>query len=267
MGIQSIFDGLARWAGSLTGILTIFIIVAVILRISLSAIRDKHGKDSRAYRTAKLIVGAMIAIFIVNCIGTLFRRIGVFIASVSGGVIGFSTDVTNSIIADNVASTIALVAICAGLIILAFCNDFGTLIWIGWIIATGGVHAIYGNILATCIFGIVYFLWFGWMHLEIGLEWFPQRRAKTWETDGTPKSTKKTVIMAILWAGSVVLAYIAGEKSLIPSAVEYMHTYFEKVKAEKEAKAQAKAATEEAKEKAEESTNDAANLTAAATTE
>ena len=69
----TIIQTIAKWATSFTGILTIMIIMVTAIRLALTSVREKYGKESRHYRNMKLISGVACLIITINVISIFIR--------------------------------------------------------------------------------------------------------------------------------------------------------------------------------------------------
>lgn len=218
MGTQSIgiFGRIANWCGSVTGILTILIVATTANRMILTAIREKHGKESTFYRNSKLISGTLYLIFFVNCLSSIFRWL-----------LGIGTQAKMQVgdkIAVNTASTTQMWISVAILVIIYIvmmtradkrCKISSALI--ATTVLTAGIQIVCKKFWLTAIVAL-----FGLVILCAFVDCVGEPEEKE------HKITKKGVFLVITWAASVIAAYMAGEYSLVPKAIEYVQSHFKK---------------------------------------
>lgn len=221
MGAQniSIFGQIANWCGSVTGILTILIIATTANRMILTAIREKHGKESMFYRNSKLISGTIYLIFFVNCLGAISRWLFGLVMQTKtqiGTTIATNSDfVTRPAILTTILIIFYIVITASALKRVSMAQTI-----IAAIVLIAGIYIIHGSVGLTIgvgIFAIIVIV-----AISDGLS-----SADESETEREPL-TKKGIFLIITWAASVVAAYMAGEYSLVPKAIEYVQNHFKK---------------------------------------
>lgn len=238
MGTQniSIFSRIANWCGSVTGILTILIVATTANRMILTAIREKHGKESTFYRNSKLISGTIYLIFFVNCLSAIGR----WLFGISTHA---KTQVSTAITAN--ADFTARPAVLTTILIIFYIILTATALkrvsmaqsMIAATILTAGIHIIHGSVGATIGVGFFALIVVACCAMELEGESKPKKKREP--------LTKKGIFLVITWAASVIAAYMAGEYSLVPKAIEYVQNHFRKGTKPAEEKASENAGEEE----------------------
>lgn len=231
--MKDLLSATGNYFTSLTGIMTVLFILLALSRLILNSSRAKHGKDDQRYRNLKFAVGTFWAIFFVNALGIIWRHY-------SGAAWAFVTQ----------SSWTAYTTLCI-IYILSLAVSYRLLmimpVWIISILTAYAMNEI--NIAArTGGFGLgdhftglgnVGLIIFAICALIIALiasDDIDGRRKKMAEkasVDLADESSKATaaptaitsgqgVILGAVWLSSVILAYIAGEFSLIPKAQEFV---------------------------------------------
>lgn len=230
----NIFSRIGSWCGSITGILTIFVIATAINRMVLTAIREKHSKESLFYRNSKLISGTLYLIFFINCLGAICRRVLQIGMQTKAQIDTATIENTGSAIRPAVLIGI-LAIIYVAMISNALKHGRGLQIWIATITLISCVQIILSAPGLTIAVGILAIL--------LALSFCVELESTNYEDSESKKITKKGIFTAVAWIISVAAAYMAGEYSLIPKAIEYIQNRFDKEK---------KAATEDNKDIAKE---------------
>lgn len=135
------------------GVLTLLIIATTANRIILTAIREKHGKESTFYRNSKLISGMLFLIFFVNCLSSIGKWIfGIGMQTKTQASTTFTTN-TSFISRPTVLTTI-LIIIYIALMASAYRRVSISQVLITTTILTAGTHIIHGSTAATVCVGI-----------------------------------------------------------------------------------------------------------------
>ena len=200
-----IFNVVINWCCSIRGILSFLIIAFAANRIILTSIRDKYGKESTFYRNSKLISGTIFLVIIVNCLCALGKWIFGF------GILAQFQSLNPWMV------TAILAIIYIAMMASATKHDKSSLMLIATVILAFGLHIIHSNTTVTCIAAGLSTILAFFLGCEVV------------ESSVEPIGiTKKGVLLIIAWAASVVAAYMAGEYSLVPKAVEYVQNLLKK---------------------------------------
>lgn len=239
--LPTIIQTIVAWATSFTGILTIMIIMITAIRLVLTNIREKHGKESNYYRNMKHISGITCLIIVINATNILIR-------SHISGLWGFLNQslwyqcltfaacyIAVSSIAMKYLST--PIAITINIALAFFGNyvdktvEFAPVITIITVIVAFIVSLIMTDNISKA------------RNATIENNNTETIMLEPTEATESTKSTEQTgpiptnffarhsFLAAMLWAGSLVVAYLAGEYSLVPKAVEYIQSQIKKYSA------------------------------------
>ena len=231
MGNQSlsIVEKVVAWCGSFAGILTILVVAVTANRMILSAIREKHSKDSTFYRNAKTISFMAYAVFFINVIGVL-------LSNAKNGAISIGTVVIETPWA--VGMILAIIYIMA--LVIAASKVKVSIAWIGTVITICGTQLLtqdFDQNITDWTIGI------GILTLVISTCWTGfvlDLDKQSGDTNDETEEPHKGVILTLLWIASLIAAYLAGEYSLIPKLIEYFQDRAQKMAAKAEARRQAK---------------------------
>ncbi len=219
MGNQSIsiIGAIVNWCGSFAGILTILIVAITANRMLLTAIREKHQKDSTFYRNAKTISFMVYAIFTINVFAAVFGNL-------KGGAVDIGTKILS------MPWAVVMLLVIMYILSLIAADEYGHhyIVWIDTAVIIFGVQMITQDELqkitgATIITAIITIIASSFCSTDINNNAERGLYDKTTEQDSTNVGTShKGIILTTLWIASVVAAYLAGEYSLIPKLTEYL---------------------------------------------
>lgn len=218
---MEIMNRIGTWCGSVAGVLTILILLITFGRLIMTLLREKHGKDSLLYRTVKGFPTIICVIYVINMVAHLCGR-------VTSSISTAASSATEAVLAQQwMTVTVWLLAYCI-LIWLAGSLEAGIFMWAAAVLGVVGSYAIWHNGWAT--FGI------GFVALIVNAAvidcmpksatFFPHRRQMNVE-ENLGKSVEKRahhgLLFGILWLASLVMAYLAGEYSLVPRGIELLN--------------------------------------------
>lgn len=233
---------------SFSGVLTVVVLLFLVGRLGLSKCRESYGKESHRYLRVKLITGAFYLIVTINAVAVIWRHYLVgnltkFITQPEGRVsylilllvyiILLSFVIETKYVA--ASSTISLAFLCAMHKIgynlkiseAHYDDGFHTLIFIG----------------AVALAFMVFACHLVQSNQVIRAEQATRSRESSEKPNAATSASSEPhscfgFLLGALWLGSVILAYIAGEFSLLPKAQEYIKSRFASSKVKKAAKSQ-----------------------------
>ncbi len=238
--LSTIIQTIAKWATSFTGILTIMIIMVTAIRLALTSVREKYGKESRRYRNMKLISGVACLIITINVIS-------IFICSHITWLWGFLNQslwyqcfaFATCYIA---ASSIALKCLSSP---IAFITNIALAFFGNYI--DKAIELTPRVTIATCVVAFLATLELTDTISQKRKEASKNSNIEAITSESAPENDDiKTVspdlvstnffarhgfLAAMLWIGSLVAAYLAGEYSLVPKAIEYIQSQLKKYSA------------------------------------
>lgn len=204
--VVSFVNKVGAWCGSVSGFLTILILLITVGRIVLTSLREKYGKDSTRYRLLKGLPTLVCAIYIINMIGYFCKKVTAGFGSAVGAVLATSWIV--------ISLWVVAYLILMG---LSFATDAIFFSLVSTALAIIGSYAIWHNVPATIVVAVITVviesvLW------ECGIDdFFPHFERKS------ESKRKHSLLFGLLWLGSLVIAYLAGEYSLIPRLIQYLN--------------------------------------------
>ena len=237
--LTTVLSNITGWLLSIPGILTVMIVSILISRLILTNIRNKKGADSDFYRTAKILTGAGFAIFIINYVAALVHRLLDF----GKHLLGYATPAWQPSLSRDTTVAMIIVLAITGTCIALFCKGLKMRwLWIATLCLAFGVHNIYADPDLTALVGIIAVAVAAVMCLfsVAGKSIDAEKAANA--TDATSESQpqsatqaeqskkpsiRKLIFMGVLWVGSIVLAYIAGERSFVSQAEDFVRDFKE----------------------------------------
>lgn len=222
--LSTIITHVTTWSTSLAGILTIIILTVTAARLILTHIRTKYGQDSSNYKTAKMLSGVVCLILGINGLSLLFSHCSaeiwgfinqslwhqattfvVIYIVMCGLAFEYYWTVVNYV--SNAALVFFMLHLGTATNLVLFCTIVGGIIAIG-MIASYSDHVT---------------------RRESEQE-DATNTAPNIDTATVPGNffAKHGTLALILWVSSVIAAYIAGEFSLVPKAVEYVQAQYKK---------------------------------------
>ncbi len=208
--VVSFVNKVGAWCGSVSGFLTILILLITAGRIILTSLREKHGKDSTRYRLLKGLPTLVCVIYVINMIGYFCKKATAGFGSAVGSVIGAVLATSWIVISLWVVAYLILMG-------LSFATETIFFSLVGTALAIIGSYAIWHNGFATFMVALITVVIEGGF-LACGIDdFFPHFERKS------ESERKHSLLFGLLWLGSLVIAYFAGEYSLIPRLIQYLN--------------------------------------------